>query len=51
MLMAFNMDLLGIQNFSIFEQSFRIKLVSSSHFFENLMLYNSVMDKISINST
>lgn len=38
--MAFNVDLLVIQNFSIYEQSFRIKLAISSHLVENLMLYN-----------
>lgn len=36
-LMASNVDLLERQDFSIFEESFRIKLVISSHFVENLM--------------
>lgn len=51
MLMPFNGDLLGIQTSSICEQSFRMKLVISSHFVENLMLYNTIMDKIRIKST
>lgn len=51
MLLAFNVDLLGIQNFSIFEQSFSVKLVISSHILGHLMLSSPIMDMIGKTST
>lgn len=48
MLMIFNAYLLGIQNFSIYEQSFQDKIGGT--FWENLMLLNPMMDEISTNN-